>query len=375
MPRILFAVLNWGLGHATRSIPVIRALHNEGAEVVLASDGDALQVLKRAFPTLELRELPGYNIRYGRKNSLVAIYSQVPHVIRTVAQEHRILREWHHNAPFDGVVSDSRFGMWLSGIPSAFIGHQIAVLPPKPFEAFHLTAYRVHKQIIRPFSDWWLPDDPNLRLAGDLLHRFPLPKQTSKHAPRVDWIGVLSRFADEPKSLGFIDKRLEVNEPFVAAVLSGPEPQRTMFQEALIEVAPQLPLPLWIVEGRPDKQGFGHYQNVLTIPFLDGADLQHLLRTAKVVISRSGYSSLMDYVVLGISGLVLVPTPGQTEQEHLGEKWKTNNRAVVCQQHNLKHLPEYIEQANKCADLEFDPALLSQTVQRWLDRCKAVRQV
>ncbi len=370
MPRILFAVLNWGLGHATRSIPVIRALQKAGASVVLASDGDALQVLKRAFPKVETRELPGYNIRYGRKNSLVAIYGQVPHVIRTVSREHRILRSWHKEEVFDGVVSDSRFGMWLSDVPSAFIGHQIAVLPPKPFQAFHMTAFGVHKQIIRPFSDWWLPDDPTLRLAGDLLHRFPLPKHNSPRSPRVNWIGVLSRFSGESRPYGFLDNRLNTHEPFIAAVLSGPEPQRSMLQEALMAVAPKLPYPLWIVEGRPGGQEFKTLPNIKIIPFLDGPDLQHLLRSAEVVISRSGYSSLMDYVVLGISKLVLVPTPGQTEQEHLGQNWRNHNRAAVCLQHNITHLPEYLSQAQKCAPLPFNDELLSHTVHQWLAICK-----
>ena len=66
MKRILVAPLNWGLGHATRCIPIIRALKAHNFEPVIASDGAALQLLKKEFPDLEHVELPSYNITYPK---------------------------------------------------------------------------------------------------------------------------------------------------------------------------------------------------------------------------------------------------------------------------------------------------------------------
>lgn len=329
-PRVLFAVLNWGLGHATRSIPILHNLVERGLDVQLASDGDAGLLLREAFPHLPYHPLPAYNIRYGKQGSLTALLPQLPHLIRTIRAERGITQTLVAEQGFTHIISDNRYGVYAPDRPSAWIGHQLALLPPNGLRGFHRLAYALHVRILRPFSQLWIPDDPDFPLAGDLVHRFPLPEQ----ARFLGWHSRLQR------------PQTSVETPNLPpiAVLSGPEPQRTLLENELIEKAPTLPQGLWIVRGLPAEKDERRTDFLRLIPYWDAADLAKHLPRAQAVLARSGYSSLMDFATLRLPHLVLIPTPGQTEQLHLAENLARQHRCARGEQSRLD-LPKLLAEA------------------------------
>jgi len=68
---ILIAPLDWGLGHATRCIPVIRTLINMGNTVIIATSGKQKSLLQTEFPELKIIELNGYNVHYTKNKRLL----------------------------------------------------------------------------------------------------------------------------------------------------------------------------------------------------------------------------------------------------------------------------------------------------------------
>lgn len=289
VPKILFLVLNWGLGHATRSQVLIRQLFVEGFEVHIGSDGEALEVLKESFPQATFHELPSYNIRYSTKLSTkLKLLLQAPGALGTMKKEAQFVQDLHKIHRYAGVISDNRPAGRVIGIPSAYITHQLQIKAGM----ISKRVSQVHARYYNRFDQIWVPDSPELKLSGDLSERI-----TSK----IRWIGPLSRLQI---------KEADHSIPW-AAVLSGPEPARSMWEAELLNVRKELPAGGVIVRGipgRPNKDGM--------ISYLSADGLSQLYANAEVIIARSGYSTLMDLAFIGKKAL-LIPTPGQTEQEYL----------------------------------------------------------
>ena len=130
-PRILVAALDWGLGHATRSMPLIKALLTAGAEPILASSGPALALWRQAYPDLVHEPLPAYDIRYSPGPSQVtALLRQVPRLLRTIRAEQQATQALARRYGIQGILSDHRYGVRVRGIPSVFIAHQLALAMP-----------------------------------------------------------------------------------------------------------------------------------------------------------------------------------------------------------------------------------------------------
>ncbi|NVK27504.1 MAG: glycosyltransferase [Flavobacteriia bacterium] len=300
--RILFLVLNWGLGHATRSEVLIQALIDQDFEVHIGSDGDALSVLKKSFPNQTFYELPAYDIRYGSgAGNLLKLLLQAPAAMSVMKRERKFVRSLHERYQFHGVISDNRPGTNIPGIPSVYITHQLNIkagLMSKQVSAAHARLYR-------EFDEIWVPDDELHSLSGELS----VPRSELS----VRCIGSLSRL-----------KRTEAQRRMPwAAILSGPEPARTEWENELRSIREALPQGGLIVRGKPEEnsseEGF--------VDYLNRDELSQLYADTDVVICRSGYSTLMDLDALGKKAL-LIPTPGQTEQEYLAvhqtnEGWRT----------------------------------------------------
>lgn len=301
--RILVAALNWGLGHAARCIPVISELQADGHQVILAADGRAGLLLQKAFPTLTYIELPAYNIRYDSSNMMLNIAWQWPKVLFAALREHQKIRNLVHQHRLDLIISDNRFGCFSTKIKSIFITHQLWIRTPYSFLSFLVNL--LNHWIIRRFDECWIPDwQQEPRLAGALSR--PIPNHTHRY------LGPLSRMC--PKS-----KESTSSNHSIVAILSGPEPQRTRFEQLIIEQAKDLDLPILLIQGKVEIQVVEKKEGKVTIrPFASGKDLNAILLKADLVLCRSGYSSIMDLVMLG-SPAILVPTPGQTEQEYLAE--------------------------------------------------------
>lgn len=315
--RILVAPLNWGLGHATRCIPLIRALLDAGAEVTIGSDGQALEVLRREFPQLLCLELPAYNIHYRHGNMTRNLLGQMPKICRAVYREHRLIRKLCRHHAFDAILSDNRFGCYSRSVHSIFMTHQLHIRTPYPI--LDLLVRFFNRLFIRQFDACWVPDHPHPpRLAGRLSAALP--------GLHLRYIGNLSRM-----------RALQVPiERDGLVVLSGPEPQRTRLEQKLLEQMQQTSQNWWLIRGLPhDPQDGNHRPNIKITGYLHGTALNQAIASSRFVVCRSGYSSLMDLAVLQ-KKVILIPTPGQTEQEYLAEQLAAQEQAVVQKQANLQ---------------------------------------
>lgn len=297
-PRLIIGVLNWGLGHATRCVPLIEKLQQAGFETIIASDGRALQFLRERFPDSLHEELPGYHIHYGRSGALISVFWQLPKLRRMIGKEHQVLKGLVKKHRPVGIISDNRLGFYHRDVPSVYLTHQLKLMLP-----FARTfASGIHHRFIRKFDECWVPD-----FSGDRNLTGEITRAQDPGIP-TRFIGPLSRFQSHtPPGLSKSYK--------TCTVLSGPEPQRSYLEQLLIRKMGELPGRHVLVRGIAGEDKPVH-ASVEIVDFLDGDDLARLIDQSELVISRSGYSSLMDYVFLGNRAL-LIPTPGQPEQEYL----------------------------------------------------------
>ncbi|MFK7970861.1 MAG: glycosyltransferase [Bacteroidia bacterium] len=307
------APLDWGLGHATRSIPVIHALLKAGAQVKLAGSGASLTILKSHFPLLEARVLPAYEVRF---KSIWSLLPQLPHIFRTIAAERRVLADWVQEGWVDAVVSDNRYGLWHESIPSACMCHQLGPIPPFGGTMAHRILHRLHRQYLNRFDEIWVPDVSGLgNISGILSQPF------AAQYPALRWLGPLSRLNKE--------NEVKADSYDVVALISGPEPQRSIFEKTITKQLQQTNAKSLIIQGLPGSLAQNQANHIHTISFMDGPELAQTLLNADIVIARPGYSSLMDFAKLGLHTLILSPTPGQTEQRYLGKKLQKEGVAWV----------------------------------------------
>ncbi len=299
---ILVAPLNWGLGHATRSIPIIYALIAEGFEVILASDGMALTLLQKEFPQLESIELPSYKIEYAKKAKRFKwkMLLRSPKVLKAIRQEREQLKSLVKAKKIDGVISDNRLGLYHSEIPTVFITHQLQVLSGS---TTRLTS-AMHRNYIKKFDECWVPDfAEESNLSGKLGHpkKFEIP---------VKYIGALSRL--EP---------VETTSSYdIMVLLSGPEPQRTELEELLMHELKHYKGQVLFVRGVvEEEQTVTRKEQVKIVNFMETEDLQKALCASDLIICRSGYTTVMDLYKLKKKAF-FIPTPGQTEQEYLAKR-------------------------------------------------------
>jgi len=320
---ILVAPLHWGLGHATRCIPIIRALLAHNFNVLLASDGPALLLLQKEFPKLETIELPSYNIKYPKNGSHFKwkIFLKIPQIKKTIAAEKNIVKQLVTAGKIHGIISDNRFGIRNKAVPSVFITHQLNVLTGST------TAFtsRAHQNIIQKFDACWVPDlqDSLLNLSGKLGHlqreKFP-----------ITYINVLSRMKK---------KEIPITTD-ILVLLSGPEPQRTILEEILKDSLKNIKKSVLMVRGKVEKeQKWEDFKNIKTVNFMASEELENAINASEIVISRSGYTTIMDLTVLEKKAF-FIPTPGQYEQEYLAKRLKNLGVVPSCQQEkfNLKKL-------------------------------------
>ena len=320
--KILVAPLNWGLGHATRCMPIIDELRRQGAEVILASDGAAFDLLKREYPDLTIHKLPAYNIRYPFRSMMLSMAFQMPKILRGAIEEHYWLKNFLKTTAVDVVISDNRFGFYSRKTHSIFMTHQVNILIP--FRLFQPIVNAVNQFFINKFAICWIPDFENTpNLAGELSHG-----NFSKNL-KIKYLGVLSRF-----------KKLPVEKKYHAAiVLSGPEPQRSIFEKKIrLQLREQKDFnkQYLLVRGTDTANN----PNIEPIPNLEvhnvltSDSLNKKMMESEVIICRSGYSSIMDLVYLQ-KAAVLIPTPGQTEQEYLAAELIQKNQFLSQSQDNF----------------------------------------
>lgn len=315
--KILITVLNWGLGHAARCIPLIKALEKYRYTPVLASDGQALLLLQKEFPHLRTYELPSYNIRYSSKSNHLKwkLFLQTPSILRTITAERLTTEKIVEAENISTIISDNRFGTHSKKTINIYITHQLTVLSGNTT----WLSSRIHRWYIRRFELCWIPDfsgTPNL--SGILGHPKEMPEN-------VKYIGALSRFRK---------KSLPVRYDYLV-LLSGPEPQRTLLQDILLQAFTSSKKKILFVRGVfEDRDLKVSNTNVTVRNFMYGQELENALNSSRIVISRSGYTTLMDLAKLEKRAF-FIPTPGQFEQEYLAERLQQLEISPYCKQEDF----------------------------------------
>lgn len=325
---ILVAPLHWGLGHATRCIPIINALLANSYEVLLASDGGALLLLQKEFPELPFVELPAYSISYPRKgkNFKWKLLLRIPHIWKTIISEKKLIAKLVSEGRIDGIISDNRFGVRSKKIPSIYITHQLNVLTGSTT----LLSSKIHQNIIKKYDECWVPDvQAPANLSGKLGHL----KQSSLN---IKYIGPLSRMQQRPLSFTYD----------ILAIISGPEPQRTLFENMLVETFKGIKLKTLLVKGVFETtQKTVQFNNVTIINYLQTKELEKAINESKIIVARSGYTTIMDLAAMNKKAF-FIPTPGQYEQKYLAKRLKNLGIVPYCRQENftaekLKEIPFY----------------------------------
>ncbi len=327
--RILLAPLDWGLGHTTRIIPVGKELLKKGATLVLAGTPTQLAILSESFPNCECLPLEGYQVRYGKfLPASWHVIQQFPRLVKVIRQEQEWVSRIVPQHQITGIISDNRYGIYHPGCKNVMLMHQF--VPPLSGMASVVRPllWKAHKKFLRHFDQIWIPDVADDRSLGAQMRPAHLPAESQ-------FIGWLSR-------LQGIDGRnatqipTTMGRPDLLTLLSGPEPQRSILEQKVREQMADLGLNCWVVQGIPTEQVFPtKIPGGWLIPYMDASDLAYWLPQAKVVMARSGYSSLMDFALLGLQQIALVPTPGQPEQNALGKHLYRNRIAYSVSQHAL----------------------------------------
>ncbi|WP_346237884.1 glycosyltransferase [Niabella insulamsoli] len=358
--KILVAPLDWGLGHTTRCVPVIEELKRQGATVILAGNKEQQALLAPLFPNCRFLPLEGYRVRYSKSGGgfFLKMLRQAPRILAAIRRENKWLRRIVDELKIDGVISDNRFGLYAPGLPCAFITHQLQ-LQTKGGRLSAVLARRMNYRYIHRFSTCWIPDFPGLaNLAGSLSHPDIMPGIVCRY------IGALSRIELTP--------HVEKNERKIVFLLSGPEPQRTIFEQKIISQIGKLDYHPVIVRGVPLETEMPAVKNATIFNHLSKSELSTLLQEAAFVVCRSGYSSVMDINQIRARS-ILVPTPGQTEQLYLGDYLMKKGFALMGNQEDLD-LPALI---NRAVQFDYDgfvntdDSLLREAVGQFLQLCNA----
>jgi uncharacterized protein (TIGR00661 family) len=304
--KIIYAVCSWGLGHATRSLPVIRALVREHNDVTVISNGRSLEVLKKELEdTVHFADIPDYpmlvseNTRQFLAKSMVYWPVFIKRIEDGLAELQKILRQSH----YDCIFSDARYDMYSKKIPSVFLSHQMRIMNPLRIRMFERSMERFNMFFFKRFGTVLIPDYKDNNLSGDLSHNLRKIKED-----RLHYVGVLSDFRK---------RRLKKDIDYLISI-SGPEPQRTYLENKLLAQAQDLDGTIVVTLGKAEARSVSKKKNLTTYSFVNKDLREELLNKAHLVISRSGYSTIMDLAVVGTKAL-LIPTPGQIEQEYLSK--------------------------------------------------------
>ena len=353
-PKVLVAPLEWGLGHATRCVPIINELLLQNCEVFIAAEGATFSLLKKEFPQITFLPLMGYRTKYSRKRFLLPlkILLQLPKIIFTIYKEHQWLKKILSDYKIDAVISDNRFGLYNSHIYSVYITHQLLIKTNNTIT--EKIAQKIHYYFIKKYNECWVPDFESNGLAGELSH----PKRMLRN---IKYLGGISRF-----KTNLLEKKYDI-----LIMISGPEPQRTIFENKILDDLKTYAGKVLFIRGLPDNKNELNYNNISVEikNHLSAEELNQAILQSEILISRCGYTTVMDLVKLKKKA-ILIPTPGQTEQEYLADYLMKRKMFYTIEQKDFSlkdaleattsfpfNIPEYdMEQYKKVID-QFVPSL------------------
>ncbi len=377
--NVIYAILNWGLGHSTRSIPLIKALlaekdlnSNEKYKVTIVSTGRSINLLKKEFPSLDFIDLPDYNVKYSKKGSNLIFYLalQVPSIIYNLFREKNQIEKIVKERNIDIIISDNRYGVFSTrkrSVKNYFITHQLRFKLPQILSSFEIFSEYFNRFFFGYYDKVFVMDNEEFPFfSADLSHKGRISR-----LKKIKYIGLFSdatfrSIRDIEKKYNMrkgykvgldFDKLLELknelhNFLFVKnqssksitninlnylAIISGPEPQRTIFEEKIVHSIDILNGKKIVILGLTEKDNFLSYKSdsLLVFNHLPREIISDLINLTELVICRSGYSTVMELVSLNKKAL-MIPTPGQTEQEYLSNFYLKENLFYSVEQEKLE---------------------------------------
>ncbi len=292
--KVLFTPLNWGLGHATRSAALADRYRKEGHEIVWGAHGDALEWLQMNCPQDRIHNLDDMDISYGKSVWRSVVY-QSSDIRKFITREQRKIKNLVNEIKPDQIISDNRYGCFHPNVHSVLITHQIR--PRLPWFLRFLNPLRniYFKSLLGEFNEIWVPDYPDRRLSGALSKPYANQK--------VVFMGPLSRFSPLPSP--------SIEIPDTLILTSGPKGSRKFFAEDALKLKKGK---TFVIGMKPMLED----PNIRFVEYPSQSDLAQWLQFCSLLISRPGYSTIMDREALGAQGdAIWIPTPGQTEQEYL----------------------------------------------------------
>ncbi len=330
--KVLFGVCSWGLGHATRDLPLIRGIIEREHQVDIVARGRSLSLLKEELgDSCRYLEIPDYSSPYSKKDfSVRKFLSYFPVYMNQVMKEHEAVKKLVRKERYDRIVSDNRFGIHTRKIPSYFISHQLRFLAPGRVKLFEMVTEGFNYSFKSSFTRFLVPDFEEDSLSGDLSHNLKYFKER-----QVDYLGILSDLRK---------KELTQDIDYFISI-SGPEPQRSIFEDKVLKQAPRLEGRVVVALGKPEAPGENGTKGLRIFGYLDRREQERVMNRAKLVITRPGYSTLMELVALDKKAL-FVPTPGQTEQVYLAKYHKRRGNFYSVDQNSLS-LARDVEKARR----------------------------
>lgn len=354
--KVLIVPLDWGLGHATRCIPLIRSFKDLGWEVEIGAEGAVAALLKGEFPEIKIHSITGYRITYGENGRyfLWKMFIQIPRLLSAIYAERRWLKRLLRKESYGLLVSDNRYGLYHSTIPSVLLTHQLRIqLPIKWFENILEV---MHAGLIKRFTVCWVPDslvEPNL--AGRLSH--PVQVQSRKNR----YVGLLSRYSPPTQTNSF---KYEF-----CFLISGPEPQRGMLIQAIKSMAHEFTSASILLCGQPDVEIREQMGDLFIRSHAKGEELLQIIQQSKYVVGRSGYTTMMEMAALQ-KKCIFIPTPGQTEQEYLAELHNGNGYAAAIQQDSFSYQSLHIAKQSLVSNWPNYQFFSTQNLKELLDLLK-----
>ena len=325
---ILVAPLHWGLGHATRCIPIVQRLLCENFKVIIASDSGSLALLRLEFPELPFIQLPSYNITYPKNGSLFKwhLLMQFPKIQRAIAEEKEIIDRLLTEIKIDGIISDNRYGVRNKNVPSVLITHQLNVLSGTTTFFSSL----LQQNLLKKFDQCWIPDVAgSLNFSGRLGH-------LDRSNLNIQYLGLLSRMKRKDLPIRYD----------ILVLLSGPEPQRSILESRLKESLEHCDKKVLLIQGIVSREQISKQSGSITqINFMNSDQLERAINESEVIISRPGYTTIMDLAIMK-KNAYFIPTPGQYEQEYLAKRLEEQGLAPYCEQseftlEKLKEIKQY----------------------------------
>ncbi|MEK6968538.1 MAG: glycosyltransferase [Nanoarchaeota archaeon] len=328
--HFVFVISNYGLGHATRMLPVIMKLIEQGEKVTIVAKGNSLLMLKNELGDASNYELMQYEVplKFSDKGfSMFETLKAGPSFISLISSQKKWLENFSAKEKIDRVIADGEIGYHLKNKKSFFVNNQLRLLPGSLLgDGTELLTDVFSKG----FEKVIVPDDENGTLGGLLTS-----KTRFYDKKRLAYVGILSS----------IRKKNVVRNVDYFISISGPGISKEVFTRQVMEQLHLLKGKVVVALGRPDLKEIASKGNAKIYPYLNRKQQESFLNKAKLVISRSGYTTMMELAEIDKKAF-FIPTLNHPEQEYLAKFQKNSGRFHYSKQDSF-NFKEDIDEAKQ----------------------------